>query len=176
MLRRILFLGLFAGVLASSVPVFAETDAVQFFNDIHVLAGKPINDAVCFFCNVRADGPINGDIVVFFGSVRIDGQTANHDLVDFFGTVRVEDNSTVGDDLVHIVGPTRLGNNVFIGADLTALFSDVRSTPSTRVVGDSMVIPEWVLLVPLFFAVLLVALIAYAIQLRHRPRLVYPPR
>lgn len=173
--RRILFLALLAAVIAA-IPARAETDSVQFFNDIHVQPGKPINDAVCFFCSVRADGPINGDIVVFFGSVRIDGQTANHDLVDFFGTVRVEDNSTVGDDLVHIVGPTRLGNNVFIGADLTALFSDVRSTPSSRVIGDRVVIPEWTLLIPLFFAVLLVALIAYAIQLRRQPRLVYPPR
>ncbi|MFP5275518.1 MAG: hypothetical protein ACLGPM_00260 [Acidobacteriota bacterium] len=176
MLRRILFLGLLAGVFAAVTPLRAETDTVQFLKNIHVMPGAPINDGVCFFCDVRADGPVNGDLVVFFGSVRINGQTVSGDVVDFFGTVRVEDNSSVMGDVVHIVGPTHLGNNVFLGSDLTGLFSNVQSTLSTRIVGDRMVIPEWVLLVPLFFAILVVALIAFAIQARRRPRLVYPPR
>ena len=174
MLRRILLLSLLAGVFAIAAPARAETDTVQFFHDIHVLPGAPVDDVVCFFCNLRADGPVNGDIVVFFGSVRIDGQTAAGDVVDFFGSVRVEDNSSVMGDLLHIAGPTRLGNNVYLGSDFTALFSDVANTPSTRIIGDRMVIPAWMLLFPLFFAILVVALIAYAVQVRRRPRLVYP--
>ena len=176
MLHRILFLGLLASTLAAAQPARTQNDAVQLFNNIHVLPGAPVNDAVCFLCDVRADGPVNGDIVVFFGNLRIDGQTANSDVVDFFGNVQVEDNSTVGGDLVHIVGPTSLGNNVYVGGDFTALFSDVRSTLSTRVVGDRMVIPEWLLLLPLFVAILVVVLIAYLVQLRRRPRLLYPPQ
>lgn len=181
MLHRILVLGLLAGVVATAAPARAKTaipvrgkiNEIRFHNDIHVLPGAPINDAVCFFCSVRADGPINGDVIVFFGSVRINGQTANHDLIDFFGTVRVEDNSTVGADLVHIGGPTYLGNNVFIGSGLTAIFSDLHTTPSTRVIGDRMVIPTWTLLLPLIFAILIVILIAYITQSRRRPRIVY---
>lgn len=182
MLQRLFILGLFAGLMAAAparaqnpAPATAQqADEVHFFNDIRVQPGAALNDAVCFVCNVRAEGPVNGDVVVIFGSVLLDGQTANHDVVDFFGNVFVRDNSSVGGDLVHIVGPTHLGNNVFVGGDLVSLFGDLRTTPSTRIIGDRTVIPVWTLLIPLLLACLFVGLIAYLVRMRRRPRLVYP--
>ena len=85
MKRRLFYLCLLVAVVgALALPAHASKDEVQFGSTIHVPRDGSIHDAVCFFCDVDADGTVEGDIVVFFGDVHI-GTAANHDVVNFFG-------------------------------------------------------------------------------------------
>jgi len=63
-MRRSLFaLSLFAAALAAAPSCArADDDAVQFFNNIDVTADSPVQDAVCFFCNVHLDGKASGEL------------------------------------------------------------------------------------------------------------------
>ena len=102
-LRPILGLCLLVAALAvGTIPARAEQDAVQFFRNINITSDTPVHDAICFFCSVRADGDVRGDIVVFFGNVHLNG-AAHHDVVNFFGHVSAADNSSIGGDLVSIL-------------------------------------------------------------------------
>jgi len=92
------------------ISAHADRDAVQFGQDIHVTAGNPVHDAVCFFCSVYVEGEASHDIVVFFGSTHLNG-TAHHDVVNFFGDITAADNSAISGDMVSFFGSVSLGEN-----------------------------------------------------------------
>jgi len=156
---RLFPIALFAAALAfSSVPAHADKDAVQFFSDIHVTADAPVSNAVCFFCSVRVDGKVTGDIVVFFGGVHLSGD-AQHDIVNIFGSVRADNNASIEDDLVSIFGDVSLGENVTVGKDLVSIFGLLRAPASVTVGGDRTVVQGWILFVPLLIALILIVTI-----------------
>jgi hypothetical protein len=160
-------------LFVAAVPAHADQDAVQFGSNIHVAANSTVHDAVCFFCNVNADGEVKGNVVVFFGDVHLAGK-ADHDVVNFFGSVRAEDNTSVGNDLVSFFGGVRLGEHVSVGHDLVAMFGGVHAPESVEVGNNRVVQPVWIVIFPLvifafviFFLVRELRLWAHRRMMRH---------
>jgi len=169
MQRRFLAICLVGVALAvSAISAHAEQDAVQFFNNINVTPDAPVEDAVCFFCSVHAEGEVKGDIVVFFGNVRLDGQ-AHQDVVNFFGNVTASDNSSIGGDLVSFFGSVRLGENVRVAQDFVAMFGTVHSPVSTSIGKDHVVFSPWILFAPFLVIFLIVFVIVHEVRV-HRER------
>lgn len=180
MKRRLMYLCLLMAAMGTfAVPAHASKDEVQFGSAIHVPRDGSIHDAVCFFCDVDADGVVEGDIVVFFGDVHV-ASAANHDIVNFFGTISADDNAHVGQDVVSMFGSVRLGEDVSIGQDLVALFGGgLRAADSVSVGGDRVVQPAWLFWGPLLAVVLLVIFVVREFRLHRRRafmRYPYPPR
>ncbi len=169
--RRFLALSLFAtaALALAASPARGETDAVQFFNNIEVTPDAPVNDAVCFFCNVDAHGEVRGDIVVLFGNVRLDGQ-AHQDVVNFFGNVTAADNSAIGGDLVSFFGSIRLGENVRVNQDMVAMFGTVRAPASVSIGQDHVVFSPWVFFGPFLVIFAIVFFIVHEIRVRRDRR------
>jgi hypothetical protein len=162
-----------AALAAAATPARAGSDAVQFFTNIDVTPDNPVQDAVCFFCNVFLNGKVGGDVVVMFGNVRIEG-TAPHDVVSLFGNVTALDGAKVGGDLVSIFGNVRLGENVSVGQDLVCIFGKLRSAGTVSVGGDRVTIPGLVLYCPLIVLALVLWLIVHELRV-HRRRQMMPP-
>ncbi len=179
MKRRLFYVCLLVatlGVFASQAH--ATRDEVQFGNAIHVSRDSSIHDAVCFFCDVDADGTVDGDIVVFFGDVHV-GTAANHDVVNFFGNIKVDDHAHVGEDMVNFFGNIRLGEDVSIGKDLVAMFGSIHAAESATVGGDRVVEPIWIFWTPILIIALVVILVVRELR-NHRRRAYmrypFPPR
>lgn len=176
MKRRLFCLCLLAVALgALAIPAHATKDEVQFGSAIHVPRDGSIHDAVCFFCDVDADGTVEGDIVVFFGDVHI-GAAANHDVVNFFGSIKADDNAHIGQDVVSMFGSVRLGEGVSIGKDLVAIFGGgLRAADSVSVGGNRVIEPAWLFWGPLLVIALVVILVVREIRMRRRhPFMRYP--
>lgn len=174
--RPVMYLCLLVAVLGALVlPAYASKDEVQFGSTIRVPRDASIHDAVCFFCDVDADGTVEGDIVVFFGDVHV-GSNANHDVVSFFGSVKADDNAHIGQDVVSMFGSVKLGDDVSIGKDLVALFGGgLSAADSATVGGDRVVEPAWLFWGPLLFMVLLVTYVVREIRIhRRRAFMQYP--
>ena len=154
-----------AGALAPTAH--ASKDEVQFGSTIHVPRDASIHDAVCFFCDVDADGTVEGDIVVFFGDVHI-GTAANHDVVNFFGRIKADDNTHIGQDMVSMFGTVRLGEDVSIGKDLVAMFGGVQVAESVSVGGDRVGEPAWFFWGPLLVIALVVILVVREFRAHRR--------
>ncbi|MGA7860039.1 MAG: hypothetical protein WCA11_19020 [Terracidiphilus sp.] len=152
-----------AALVFAPALAHADRDAVQFGSDINVPQGESVHDAVCFFCNVNAEGSINHDVVVFFGNVHIAGHS-DHDVVDFFGDVRADDNASIGHDVVNFFGAIRLGQNVSVGNDMVAMFGAIHAADTATVGGNRVVQPAWLLLIPLMIFGGIVILIVSVIQ------------
>ncbi len=178
-MRRLVYVCLFTLVFgAVAIPAHASKDEVQFGSTIHVARDASIHDAVCFFCDVDADGTVDGDIVVFFGSVHI-GTAANHDVVNFFGNVKADNDTHIGQDMVSIFGSIHLGENVTVGKDLVAVFGTLRAPESVSVNGDRVVEPAWIFWGPLFIIALVIIVVVHEIRGHRRRaymRYPFPPR
>src|SRR5215469_15894268 len=164
MKRPLLYLCLLTAVVGSvAIPAYASKDEVQFGSAIHVPRDASIHDAVCFFCDVDADGVVEGDIVVFFGDIHI-GNSANHDVVNFFGSIKADDNAHIGNSMVSMFGSIRLGEDVSIGKDLVAMFGGVRTADSVTVGGDRVVEPAWLFWGPILFIALIVFVVVREVR------------
>src|SRR5215469_13519757 len=170
MKRPLLYLCLLTAVVGSvAIPAYASKDEVQFGSAIHVPRDASIHDAVCFFCDVDADGVVEGDIVVFFGDVHI-GNAANHDVVNFFGSIKADDNAHIGNSMVSMFGSVHLGEGVSIGKDLVVMFGGgLRAADSVTVGGDRVVQPAWLFWGPLLVLALVVIVVVREIR-DHRRR------
>ena len=167
--RRLLNVCLLAAALGGlATQAHATRDEVQFGSTIHVARDASIHDAVCFFCDVDADGTVEGDIVVFFGDIHI-ANSANHDVVNFFGSIKADDDAHIGNDMVSMFGTIRLGEDVSIGKDLVAMFGGLRAASSVTVGGDRVVQPGWVFWGPLLILALVVILVVREFR-NHRRR------
>ncbi len=180
MKRRLFYLCLLlAAVGALALPAHASKDEVQFGSTIRVPRDASIHDAVCFFCDVDAEGTVEGDIVVFFGDVHV-GSSANHDVVNFFGIIRADDNAHVGQSVVSMFGSMRLGEDVSIGKDLVAMFGGgLRVADSVSVGGDRVIEPAWLFWGPLLIIALLIILVVREIRAHRRRAFMHypiPPR
>ncbi len=180
-IRRILAVFVVVAALAAAaVPAHANQDAVQFFNNIDITPDTPAHDAVCFFCNVQADGEVAGDIVVFFGNVYLNGQ-AHHDVVNFFGHITATDNSSIEHNAVSIFGGIRLGENAHVGRDMVCIFGSAHVPPSATVGGDRVGIPGLILYGPAIVIFLIVWVIMREVRCSRQRRWMaggypYPPR
>lgn len=169
-IKRILAVCLLAAAfVCAAMPGYASNNAVQFGSNINIAPGAEVHDAVCFFCNVHAEGAVTGNVVVFFGSIYIAGK-ADHDVVNFFGKVSVEDGASIGNNLVSIFGAVHLGDNVSVGRDLVAILGSLHASNSVTVGGNRVFQPAWLLGAPLSILLLIVFLIVQRIR-AHRRRL-----
>jgi hypothetical protein len=180
MKRALFYVCLLPALLgALSRPAYANKDEVQFGSAIHVPRDASIHDAVCFFCDVDADGIVEGDIVVFFGDVHI-GNAANHDVVNFFGTIKADDSARIGNSMVSMFGSVHLGEDVSIAKDLVVMFGGgVRAADSVSVGGDRVVQPAWLFWGPLLVIALVIILVVREIRAHRRRvfmRYPLPPR
>jgi hypothetical protein len=161
-----------------SIPARGAGDVVQFGSTIHVPRDSSIHDAVCFFCDVDAQGSVEGDVVVFFGNVHI-ATAANHDVVNFFGNITADDNAHIGQDMVSMFGSIRLGEDVSVGQDMVAMFGSLHGGESVTVGGQRVVQPAWIFWGPLLFIALVVILLVHEFR-NHRRRAYmrypFPPR
>jgi hypothetical protein len=155
--------------MAGATPARADRDAVQFFSDIRVAPDTTVHDAVCFFCSVKAEGEVRGDIVVFFGNVYLAGR-ADHDVVNFFGKVTAVDNAQIDNNLVSFFGMIRLGEDVSIGRDMVAMFGAVRAPESVTVGHDRVAMPFLIFLGPMVLLGLMITVIVQAIRAGRRRR------
>ena len=160
---------------ALTIPAHASKDEVQFGSAIHVPRDASIHDAVCFFCDMDADGVVEGDVVVFFGDVHI-GNAANHDVVNFFGSIKADDNARVGQNMVSMFGSVRLGEGVSVGKDLVALFGGgLQAADSVSVGGNRVVEPAWLFWGPLLIIILVLTVVVREVRAhRRRAFLRYP--
>lgn len=170
--HRLLCLCLFIATLgASAQPALASNDIVQFGSTIHVAHDASVHDAVCFFCNIDAQGAVEGDAVVFFGNIHI-GQSANGDVVNFFGNITADDEASIRKDMVSMFGSIRLGEHVSVGKDLVAMFGGMHVAPTATVGGDRVSQPAWLFWGPLLTFILVIYLVVH--ELRGRRRRIYP--
>lgn len=179
MTRRLLSaLLLFSAFLLAATPARANNDAVQFASNIVVPEGHSIHDAVCFFCNVNAQGIIDHDVVVIFGNVHI-AHESRHDVVVIFGGVRVDDDASITHDLVNIFGNVHLGDNASVGNDVVVMFGGLHAADSANIGGNRVAQPIWVFWTPLLILGLIISLIVREIRASHRRRYFamygYPP-
>lgn len=167
--KRFLGILLLAGLLLAVSPsARADNDNVHFFNDIHVPAGATVQDAVCFFCSLDADGEVNGSAVVFFGSVRL-GSDVHSDVVNFFGSTTARDNVTIDGDLVNFFGSVRLGENARVGGDMVSMFGGTHLASTATVRGDKVQFPFVVFGVPaVVLGLLIYAIVAAVRERRYR--------
>jgi len=180
MRRRLFYTCLLSAALGVLVlPAYASKDEVQFGSAIHVPRDASIHDAVCFFCDVDADGVVEGDIVVFFGDVHI-GNAANHDVVNFFGSIKADDNAHIGNSMVSMFGSVRLGEDVSIGRDLVVMFGGgLSAADSVSVGGDRVVQPAWLFWGPLLVIAFVIIMVVREIRSHRRRafmRYPIPPR
>ena len=165
---RIRFLGLcmlVAALFAAAPIAHADENAVHFFDDIRVPANSSAHDAVCFFCGVDADGEINGNLVVFFGHIRL-ASAAHHDVVAFFSTVTVAENASVANNLVTFFSSVRVAPNVSVGNDMVSMFSSVHAADSVSVHGHNVLFSIWIFALPVLLIAVIVRAIVHAIRER----------
>jgi len=177
MIRRTVVLALFCAAFLSA-HARANEDSVQFFTNIHVDADQQVHDAVCFFCNVEAEGKVTGDVVVLFGNIDIAGAD-QHDVVSIFGNVTGDDDAAIDNDLVSIFGSVRLGDHVHVGRDLVAIFGSLQTGEGVTVGRDRVVQPGVVLFGPFFLLVIVFIVVIREFRCARRRQFLrgygYPP-
>lgn len=168
-----------AAVLAAALPALAQGgNSVQFFNNTRIV-GAPVENAVCFFCNLDAQTEVNGNLVVFFGHARANAPVHGN-IVNFFSSTTVPTNVPVDGNVVNFFGRTRLEDGVHIGGNMVSMFAEADISPAASVSGNRVLFPFWLFLCP----VLLVAAVLYVILRELRDRRIrayayrppYPPR
>jgi hypothetical protein len=162
------FLALLA-LLAAPLQAHAR-DLVSFGSTVVVpstasqdSSGNSIQDVVCAFCTVEVHGPIQGDLVTAFSSVKVDS------------------NLTIGGDAVSAGTNLTLGEDVAIHKDLVFFGGRLEIPSSVGVNGDRVVMDGtvWtlVLLAPFLIMLGLVWLFVWFIVwlVRRNRRYAYPP-
>ena len=159
---------LLAACLFAPTVLFASShkngngnDHVGFGNTITVDEGQTAGDIVCAFCTVRIHGDVSGDIVTFFGDVKVDN------------------NHSISGDSVVFGGDLGLGDQSQIHGDLVLFGGEISQAPTAIIHGDRVVFAGtgWlmVLLSPLLIPIGIIWLIVHLVR-RSRYRFpAYPP-
>jgi len=114
---RFALLLVLAGV-ASTAPVYAESDHVSVGHDLTVADGETADDLVCVLCSVRVHGEVKGDVVAILGSVSVDsGRSIAGDVVTVGGDTSLGRGSAVNGDLVVVAGDLNSGQGASVGGD-----------------------------------------------------------
>ncbi len=154
-----------AALLFMATPARADSNSIQFFTDLRVEPDKPVENAVCFFCSVHAEGEINGNLVILFGNAHI-SSAVHQNVVSIFSSVNAQSDASIEQNLVNIFGKVRLGDNAHVGQNVVALFGMTEFSPSSVIDGNRVLLPFWVFGIP----TLLFGLVIYVIvrELRER--------
>lgn len=154
-----------AAFLGLAVPARADSNSVQFFTDLRVDQGKPVENAVCFFCSVHAQGEINGNLVILFGNAQI-GSAVHQNVVSIFSSVDALPNASIDQNLVNIFGSVRLGDGAHVDQNVVAMFGATQFAPSSTVGGNRVIFPFWIFGIP----ALLLGLLIYVLVRELRDR------
>jgi hypothetical protein len=154
-----------AAFLSVAAPARAQNDRVQFFSNIHVGPNDTAGNAVCFFCSVDAEGPVNGNIVAFFSHVSVHS-TVDQNVVSFFSKMNVLPGSTVHQNLVTMFGSVRVENGAHVDQNAVTMFGSFYAADSASIDGNRVYFPFWFFGIP----ALLLGLVIYVIvrELRER--------
>jgi hypothetical protein len=154
-----------AALLFFAAPAGAESNSVQFFTDLRVAPDKPVENAVCFFCSVHAEGEINGNLVILFGNAHV-ASTVHQNVVSIFSSVTALPNASIDQNVVNIFGKVRLGDGAHVGQNVVAMFGATQLAPSATIDGNRVIFPFWLFGIP----ALVVGLVIYVIvrELRER--------
>lgn len=138
--------GLSGNALAKSRP-----DRTQFNRDIRVESGEKTGDITCFNCSIYIRGEVSGDATAFRGRIVVEtGASVAGDVTAFLGDVRVEPTSKVAGDVTVFGGALHRDTGAAIAGDVTSFENKA-----------------WVFLIllsPLIFVGLIVALIVWLVQ------------
>jgi len=145
-------------VVAFTAAAFADGshDVTRTGHSISIGPGEEVSEATCFGCSIRVRGHVAGDVTAFGGSIVI------------------EDQGQVDGDATTFGGDLRLDKGVTVHGDVTVFGGRIRKDPAATVGGDvtNMGGPGWIvllLLLPLVFVGLFVALIVWLIRRLLRP-------
>lgn len=147
--------------LASSTIAFAtaKPDHTQFGHNIDIGPNEEVSDVTCIGCSIRIRGQVSGDATAVGGSIFI------------------EDQGQVAGDVTAVAGNARLDKGVKVAGDVTVVGGELRRDPQASISGDvtnvggrGWIIP--ILLVPVVFLGLLIALVIWIIQRISRPAVV----
>jgi hypothetical protein len=155
--------------LGVAVPARADSNSVQFFTDLRVQQGKPVENAVCFFCSVHAEGEVNGNLVILFGNAHINS-TVHQNVVSIFSSVTALPNANIDQNLVNIFGSVRLGDSAHVGQNVVAMFGVTEFAPSAAVDGNRVIFPFWLFGIPTVLFGLLIYVIVRAVRERRMRR------
>jgi hypothetical protein len=140
-----------------SLPALADGshDRTQVGHDINIGPNEVVSEATCFGCSIRVHGQVEGDATAFGGSLVI------------------EEQGKVGGDATVFGGGLRVDKNVSVGGDVTAFGGHLRRDPSATIGGDVTDFSGagWMILlliIPLFFIGVFVALIVWIVRLLSR--------
>ncbi|WP_058185386.1 hypothetical protein [Terracidiphilus gabretensis] len=155
-----------AALLFVATPARADNgNSVQFFTDLRIDPNKSVENAVCFFCSVHAEGEINGNLVVLFGSAHI-SNAVHQNVVSIFSSVTAQPNASIEQNVVNIFGNVRLGDGAHVGQNIVALFGATEFAPTTIIDGNRVIMPFWIFGIP----TLLIGLVIYVIVREVRER------
>ncbi len=154
-LSRLLCL-LFCVSIATLALADGQHDRTQLGHNIVIGPGEEVSEATCFGCSIRVRGHVEGDVTTFGGSIV------------------VEDPGQIGGDATTFGGEIRLDKSVSVGGDVTVFGGRLRRDPAASVGGDvtNMGGPGWIVLIvllPMIFLGLFVALIVWVIRRLLRP-------
>lgn len=145
-------------LLAFTAASFADSshEVTRTGRNISIGPNEEVSEATCFGCSIRVRGHVAGDVTAFGGSIVI------------------EDQGQVGGDATTFGGDIRLDRGVGVKGDVTVFGGRIRRDPAATVGGDStnMGGPGWMVLIvllPLVFVGLFVALIVWLIRRLLRP-------
>jgi hypothetical protein len=156
MSRRWLSLCFTLLLAALVVPrAYASADRVSFFHDISIGDTEEVDDAVCILCSIHVDGKVNGDAVAILGAIHLNGEIKG-DVVSILGEAALKGQSRIGGDCVVMGGPIRRGESATIG-------------------GDTVDFPLFLVLMPFFFAGLVIYGIVALIRSRKYAAYPMPP-
>lgn len=157
-LRRQLLPLLLLFCFALSTTAFADNDRerTQVGNNISIGSGEEVSEATCFGCSIRVRGHVTGDVTSFGGNIVIEDQgQVDGDATAFAGGIRLDKEVKVGGDVNVFGGRIRRDAEARIGGEVTAMG------------GPGWIVP--IVLAPLVFLGLLVALVVWIIRLVLRP-------
>ena len=154
-----------AALLFVAAPARAQNDRVQFFSNIHIGPNDTANNAVCFFCSVDAEGPVNGNIVAFFSHVNV-RTTVDQNVVSFFSNMNVLPGSSVDQNLVTMFGSVHVDNGAHVGQNAVTMFGSFYAADSASIDGNRVYFPFWLFGIP----TLLIGLVIYVIVREVRER------
>ncbi len=157
-------LGVLLLLSISSLTAMAKDspERTQFGRDIRVEAGEKTGDLTCINCSIHVRGEASGDVTAIHGNIMVEsGGSVAGDVTAVWGDVRAESGSQIAGDLATVAGA-------------------VRRQPGSNVSGDvaSLEGVKWllaILLPPLVFIGLIIALIIWLVQRSHRPAPVAAP-
>ena len=154
-LGRLLCL-LFYASIATLAFADEQHDRTQLGHNIVIGPDEEVSEATCFGCSIRVRGHVEGDVTTFGGSIV------------------VEDQGQIGGDVTTFGGEIRLGKSASVGGDVAVFGGRRRRDPAASVGGDvtNMGGPGWIVLIvlfPLIFLGLFVALIVWVVRRLLRP-------